>query len=182
MKLKLRHKQFLLDETYRRVVGAGGDDAVVEGIPLDVQHRPGVSAHSRRVHVHSTCLQCVKALSINKSVALFLKFYPGSQCCAYVTSPHSSSGLELEFFHTSTFSWFSHPFQQQNDEGAATSRLGNDGDELGVDGTVVGIVRILGDLDAVVALLLLDAISEHVPKLAASDAKSHLQMHESRRA
>lgn len=48
-------------ETFRRrtnrgVLGAGGDDVVVEGVPLDVQHVASVAWHPRLEGVHFTRL------------------------------------------------------------------------------------------------------------------------------
>lgn len=42
--------------TNRGVLGAGGDDVVVEGVPLDVQHVAPVARHPRVVGVHFTRL------------------------------------------------------------------------------------------------------------------------------
>lgn len=42
--------------THRGVLGAGGDDVVVEGVPLDVQDVASVAGHPRLVGVHFTRL------------------------------------------------------------------------------------------------------------------------------
>lgn len=59
--LIFRRKWEQVGETFRRctnrgVLGAGGDDVVVEGVPLDVQHVASVAWHPRLVGVHFACL------------------------------------------------------------------------------------------------------------------------------
>lgn len=61
-------------------------------------------------------------------------------------------------------------FDGYDEEGAAAGTLGDDGDEFGVYGAEVAVVRILSDLDALVALALARGAAEHVAELAAPHA------------
>lgn len=51
--------------TNRGVLGAGGDAAVVEGIPFDVQHVAPVARHSRLLRVHFTRLAKFKTQNMD---------------------------------------------------------------------------------------------------------------------
>ena len=57
----------------------------------------------------------------------------------------------------------------QDEERTSASCFDDDGDELGIDGTEIGIPRIFRDPDVVVALLPSHRLSEHVPVLGVPD-------------
>ena len=45
------------EPTYRAVIGAGGDHVIVEGVPLDVHHGPGVARDSTHGRIHPARLR-----------------------------------------------------------------------------------------------------------------------------
>ena len=59
--------------------------------------------------------------------------------------------------------------QGQHDEAAAAADLDDDGQELGVDGAKVAVVRIARDLDVLVAPLLLEGRAVDVLELGRPD-------------
>lgn len=58
--------------------------------------------------------------------------------------------------------------QGDDEEGASSRTLGDDGQEAGVDGAEVVIVHVLGDGDPIEAVLPVSHLPVHVPELGAS--------------
>ena len=65
--------------------------------------------------------------------------------------------------------------QRQDDERASAGHFRDDGYEFRIDGAAVGVVRVFGDLDVLVAALFARRLAEDVPEFRCSyAAERHL--------
>ena len=93
------------------------------------------------------------------------------------TRPWKSRVIVRETTSQSQLYNFTYSFDWQNQESSPSSRFRDHSHKLGINSTVVWVVSIFGDFDAVVTMLLLHRAPKYVSELTAPHAKRHLKIY-----